>query len=265
MTNKDLIASFFGQQNVLTCMRPVAQKYGIIEGIFISQLIYWSDRARMADGWFAKSYEELGEETAITKKQSMRCRSFFEQKGIIETKVKKFNGTPTVHYRVKIDIFIDDLTGESDQKEYPEVPKGNFGKCQKGTLESYHRDLSSITKPTTEPTAKNTTPPSAGIFQTSPDSADMPTVSYTETPFALWCRLHRESGLGGYNGKPTPLQLVDLPDERKCELIERWFQGRASKPEFFPARLEAFAKGFSRVADDSKYNNPYENKGGWNL
>lgn len=69
----------------------------------LAQLIYWSGRTKNAEGWIYKTYEnwntELGLSESVARARIRRLREM----GIIETKLKKANGNPTVHYRVRAD------------------------------------------------------------------------------------------------------------------------------------------------------------------
>jgi hypothetical protein len=72
------------------------------------------------------------------------------------------------------------------------------------------------------------------------------------TVFAYWCDLHREAGLGGYNGKPTGLDTIldgGMSVDAVKDLMSRWYKARAApgQVQFYPARVEAFVKGYSRL------------------
>jgi len=97
----DLLASFSGQENVLTIPRPYIDVTGNIEdALLLSQIIYWTDRTKMDDGWFAKSYSEWTDEITLSKYQVMAATKRLGEAGV-ETMVRKFNGAPTVHYRLR--------------------------------------------------------------------------------------------------------------------------------------------------------------------
>ena len=73
----------------------------ITRAIYLQNLIYWSDKGRREDGFIYKKKESIEKETALTRYQQDSCRKYFENKGILETKLLKVNGVPTLHYRVK--------------------------------------------------------------------------------------------------------------------------------------------------------------------
>jgi len=73
----------------------------IARAIYLQNLIYWSDKGHRKDGFIYKTNESIEEETTLTRFQQDSCRKYFEKKGILETKLLKANGVPTLHYRVK--------------------------------------------------------------------------------------------------------------------------------------------------------------------
>jgi len=80
----------------------VARCFGsIARTIYLQQLIYWSDKGHREDGFVYKTKESIEKETTLTRFQQDSCRKYFEKKGILETKLLKANGAPTLHYRVK--------------------------------------------------------------------------------------------------------------------------------------------------------------------
>lgn len=161
----DIIMRFFGQQNVLTVNVPLIDATGSIEAaLFLSQLIYWSDRSTIAGGWVAKTYAEWYEELRLTKRQVFRISKRLQAAGV-ETKVAKFAGLTPVHYRINRDTFykwleVRLLEAESGKAEHPEVTKRDFQKLQNVTSDSNEMSLLDVTKrsiPLTETTAETTT------------------------------------------------------------------------------------------------------------
>lgn len=98
----ELIRSFTGQANVLTIPRVFVDYVGTVDGgLFLSQVLYWSDKSRDPKGWFYKTYAEWEEELGLSEYQIRKHVKRLSSMGILETKVKKANGNPTVHYRLK--------------------------------------------------------------------------------------------------------------------------------------------------------------------
>jgi len=103
----DLIASFAGQGNIKTIALPFIDFMGSIEGgLFLSQLLYWSDKGKSHYGWFYKTYKDWWEDIRLNEYQVRKSIKKCEEMGFLKTKVKKANGNPTLHYRVDLKAFI---------------------------------------------------------------------------------------------------------------------------------------------------------------
>lgn len=138
----DLLAQFSGQENTLTIPRPYITITGSLEAaLLLSQIVYWSDRTKMDNGWFAKSYKEWEAETTLTKRQVSRVIPALRRAGV-ETKVRRFNGSPTLHYRLNKEKFAQSIT----------TFRGD-GRLQNVTLQDNKKSQSS-TEITPEPTIK---------------------------------------------------------------------------------------------------------------
>ncbi len=75
-----------------------------IGALLLSQCIYWAERTNDPEGWFYKSAPEWYEELRISYYQLSRATKLLKCLGL-ETKIKKINGNPTLHYRINQDIF----------------------------------------------------------------------------------------------------------------------------------------------------------------
>jgi len=96
--------SLSGQQNIVVLRRAYYLFTGSIEAaLLLDQLLYWSGRT---DGrtWVAKSDAEFVDELCITRHGLRAARKLFEDRGIVITEKKKFNGAPTTHYRIDFTI-----------------------------------------------------------------------------------------------------------------------------------------------------------------
>lgn len=106
----NLITAFSGQANTIAVPRLLCQFAGSLEGgTLLSQMLYWSDRGEDPDGWFFKSYVEWADEVFLTEYQVRKLTKQFEEAGILETKLKKANGSPTLHYRIKMAEFSESI------------------------------------------------------------------------------------------------------------------------------------------------------------
>lgn len=87
----------------------------LVAGLLLSQLVYWhlpnkhgKGKLRITKGgqlWLAKRHQDWYEEVRITVGQAKRAIGILVTKGIIETDVFRFNGSPTVHLRILPDGF----------------------------------------------------------------------------------------------------------------------------------------------------------------
>lgn len=93
----------------------IAQEVGINAALVYDELAFWVGRGKRQDGWIWKSYDEMGERLALTKKQLMPAYTKLEAAGYIETKIMKANGFPTKHFRLLRLVTKEALV--SDKKE----------------------------------------------------------------------------------------------------------------------------------------------------
>jgi hypothetical protein len=101
----DLIAPLVGQANNITIPRAFIYATGSLEAaLLLSQIIYWTDRTTMDNGWFAKSYKEWLEEIHLSEYQVRKATDTLQPFGV-ETIIRKFAGAPTVHYRLNSEVF----------------------------------------------------------------------------------------------------------------------------------------------------------------
>lgn len=125
------IRQFFGQGNILTIPVPMIRLMGgEPEGaLFLSQLVYWSDKSSKKDGWFWKSYAEWESEIFLSEYKVKKYSEVLKKKGVLETKVMKVNGTPTVNYRVSLESLFKWIAEENNVEaisSMPEKPKREF-------------------------------------------------------------------------------------------------------------------------------------------
>jgi hypothetical protein len=135
-----LIKSVSGQHNVLTIPRLFLDRLDsdFPTALMLSQLVYWSDKGKQEDGYIYKSDADWEKEIGVSRRQSRRARKRLCELGLIETKIKKANGAPTVHYRLKKDELVKWI-----------VPKGPFDSTETG------QSLTEITPETTTQTASD--------------------------------------------------------------------------------------------------------------
>jgi len=136
---KELIKAFSGQDNMIGVPRAYCKFMGSLEGgVFLSQLIFWSDKGKRTDGFFYKTYKEWEDETLLSQYKVNKYVYMLSDIGIVETDIKRANGSPTVHYRFdyqkfhklfieflqnglsKISQSLTDITTETTQTKDPE-------------------------------------------------------------------------------------------------------------------------------------------------
>lgn len=103
-----IIKHFTGHQNVLTVNVTMIDFVGDLEtALLLSQLIYWSDKGTRSDGFIYKTDKEWYDEIRITRHSLVKAKKKLGSMGILETKVMKANGNPTVHYRINKQEFVE--------------------------------------------------------------------------------------------------------------------------------------------------------------
>ena len=98
----ELLVQFSGQHNTITILRPFIKFCGDIPtAMFLSQLLYWSDKGSRKDGFIFKTHSQWEEEIGLSESQIRRVTKRLVNEGILETKLRKAFGAPTLHYRIK--------------------------------------------------------------------------------------------------------------------------------------------------------------------
>ena len=82
---------------------------GHVEALVLKQLVFWSNKTKRTDGYFYKKSEELQQETEMTRRQIDRVVKKLVDSGLIETQIKKANGAPTRHFKIKQDEIVSRL------------------------------------------------------------------------------------------------------------------------------------------------------------
>lgn len=124
----------------------------LIAGILLSQILYWYSPSKdgnatklrvVKDGelWLAKGRDDWWEECRITPYQFDRAVKTLCDLGIIEKKVFKFNGNPTIHLRIVedrflelVDAYIDSISEQIEDAYTEDRLKRNAGDIQNGFL-----------------------------------------------------------------------------------------------------------------------------------
>ena len=130
-----------GQQNCIVVHRAFVEFTGSLEaGMLLGQLLYWTPRSQ--DGWVAKTDADWCAELCLSAYGVRVARKRLEGLGVLETKVKRFAGSPTVHYHL--------LWPALEQKWILWIQQSDLANSQEPPCES----TSSITEITTETTSE---------------------------------------------------------------------------------------------------------------
>lgn len=92
----------------------------VVAGLYLSQCIYWHLPNKAGDTklrreyqgklWLAKADNEWWQEIRLTPKQARRARESLTEKGIVESRVLKFKGTPKCHIRLNMQALMREIT-----------------------------------------------------------------------------------------------------------------------------------------------------------
>jgi hypothetical protein len=144
-----------GQDNVVVIHKEFVKFTGSLEGgLLLGQLLYWTPRSTMG-GWIAKTDIEFQEELSLSRYGLRQARSGLESMGFLKMAVKRFNGTPTSHYKIDFDLlekaWINHLsTFDCTNSDNPLV------RIQKVDLPDSDNPVSEIRQSLTEITTKTT-------------------------------------------------------------------------------------------------------------
>lgn len=142
-----------GNENAITIHKEVVDFFGgdYESAIMLEQLLYWTPRATIPGGWISKSDKEWRDEIYLSRHQIKRVRELFISYGFLETKVKRYNSVPTMHYRIvmaKLEHYWNRFAvakvrfNENDRSEMTKTSERN------------DENVSSLTESTTENTSE---------------------------------------------------------------------------------------------------------------
>ncbi|WP_353614801.1 replication protein 15 [Mangrovibacter phragmitis] len=114
----EIVQSLSGQRNSITIPVPYLDFFSGDQqahalGAVLNQLVFWSGKSDLKDGWFYKEHSELAAEIrGVSDDQVQRlvnkiCTRWLP--GIVEKAQKQVNGTKKTHYRIDGDALISAL------------------------------------------------------------------------------------------------------------------------------------------------------------
>lgn len=139
----NLIVSYSGQQrtiNIPVLYLELLEDYNV--AVMLNQLIYWSDKSSRNDGYFYKTYKEWQEEVFLSQYQVKKAVDKLKKLELVETKLKKSYGSPTLHYKVNMQNLSNWI-----------MKKLNNGKSN-NLINDYQKTNDSLTKNTSENTSE---------------------------------------------------------------------------------------------------------------
>ncbi len=143
---RTIISQISGQENIVVVPKLFVKLTGdLTTAILLNQIVFYSDKSKRTDGYFYKSYKEWEEEICLTKRQVSYSTAKLKEMGLVETKLMKANGAPTLHYKLDYDKLVQWI-----------VTNCNNGKSQNVTIDSNNMSQS-LTEITTETTTEITT------------------------------------------------------------------------------------------------------------
>jgi len=135
----DTLIALSGQDEVLVIHRSFVRFTGSIEAaLMLNQLLYWTPKSKLEiddkTGWIARSDREWADELLLTQYAVRQARATLAKFALIETKLRKFGGTPKLHYRLILDNVItywsDFVKTQSPLCEITKRPRADSAKTQ---------------------------------------------------------------------------------------------------------------------------------------
>ena len=132
---KEAIIKLLGDRPV--AYHPILAKAlsGVVEAVFVSQLLYWYGRGKLEDNWIWKTQEEWTQETGLTRSNQETARRNLKKLGILKEKRKGVPGK--MHFQLDLDRLADLLTMlDSDIVETPQsrMPKPSNAQSQDSAI-----------------------------------------------------------------------------------------------------------------------------------
>lgn len=114
----EIVQSLSGQRNSITIPVPYLDFFSGDQqahalGAILNQLVFWSGKSDLTDGWFYKEHSELAAEIrGVSEDQVQRlvnkiCTRWLP--GVVEKAQRQVNGTKKTHYRIDGDALINAL------------------------------------------------------------------------------------------------------------------------------------------------------------
>ena len=117
------LLSMAGDGNTITIHKAVVEFVKTFENAaMLEQLMYWTPKSKKG-GWIAKSDAEWKEELHLSRYAVRQSRQALTEMGLIETKLMRFNGAPTMHYLLKTEELARLWEARFVENEQSDCPK----------------------------------------------------------------------------------------------------------------------------------------------
>lgn len=105
----DTLMALTDPEAIIVVHRPLVRFTGSLEAaMLLSQMLYWTPRATLADGWIAKTDEMWRAEIPGVSRYALRnARNILEKEGILQTRIGGWAGQRCTFYRLDVEA----LTG----------------------------------------------------------------------------------------------------------------------------------------------------------
>lgn len=234
---KLLIKQLSGKENSIAVNISFMKYMGSLEGgAFLSQMVYWSDKSKREDGFFYKTYKDWHDELYLSEHTVRKLTKKLTEKGFLETKLKKANGSPTIHYKLDFELFCQEFIG---------FLKNEDSILNKSTLENENvnngklKSEVSLTEITTKTTTKtNNTNNNLPVENVKEEKVGKKSkYKYEEFDMNmanLLLTLMKENNptfndsktnLESWANELRLLRTADLKEEKTIEYLLRWCQG----------------------------------------
>ena len=134
-----VIRQLSGQAHTLTIPKLYARFMdGLDGGLFLNQLIFWSDKGKRPDGFIYKTREDWQGELLLSVYAIRKATKKLKDDGLLETKLHKANGAPTLHYRLDQTALLEALTRfvENDKSDLSNSANPGFVEINESITEN---------------------------------------------------------------------------------------------------------------------------------
>lgn len=139
---KALIQTFSGQDRTITIPVIYIEMLGDLNtAALLNQIIFWSDKTSRKDGFFYKTYKDWEEELTLSEYQVRNSVKKLKEKNLVETKLKRANGSPTLHYRLDYKVLQDSILKELKNRN-TSISSNEAEETKESLTVDYHKTTS---------------------------------------------------------------------------------------------------------------------------